>query len=224
LNKFLTIAVCILSLMLSAFSCRDDRHGGNDDHESTVLENQKEKTMSLPGFMKWCADKETGLNKTKEIGDMDFNLSYLPAEAMAYLELKTESYDLETLQKTCAHYSDMSYFRLRLEAKEWTGELLKYKLSSPAHYENRIKYMSFDLQTDLWLVQGSDTLYAGLYQFERAFEAVPYATVMFAFDTKKFNKEKEFTIIYNDRLFEKGFIKFNYKDQQLTNLPHITAL
>jgi hypothetical protein len=27
--------------------------------------------------------------------------------------------------------------------------------------------------------------------------------------------------VYNDKLFDKGFIKFNYKNKQLINLPNI---
>jgi hypothetical protein len=172
----------------------------------------------------WCADPENRLTKTKSISDMEFRLNYLPAEAMAFLELRTEHYDPEKFRRTTGNYSEMSYFNFRMEAIGWSGELLKYKLQTPSQYDERVKYLSFDMQNDLCLVQGQDTLLPGLFQFERIFEAAPYASVMFAFDNKKFDKYKGFTLVYYDRLFEKGFVKFNYKDKQLINLPTITAL
>ncbi|MBI3518109.1 MAG: hypothetical protein HY062_01960 [Bacteroidetes bacterium] len=197
----------------------------NEQSEETVeLKNYTEEKVTVQEFVTWCADKNNKLNKSKDIADIRFDLSYRPAPCMAYLELRTETYDFPKFQEACNHYYDMSYFNFRLEVIDGTGELLKYKLQSPAQYEERVKYTSFEMQKDIYLVQGNDTLLPGLFHFERIFEVAPYSTVMLAFDNKKFNKDSEFTIIYNDKLFEKGFVKFNYKNKQLINLPNISGL
>jgi hypothetical protein len=192
--------------------------------EQAEVENYTVKDMTVGEFVDWCADEEHKLNKVKDISDMRYSLSYMPAEAMAFLELRKEEYDITKFQKTKESYSEMSYFNFKIRALETKGELLKYRLSSPYQYENRVKYMSFGIENDIYLVQGKDTLHPGLCHFERIFEVAPYATIMLAFDNKKFNKDQEFTIVYNDRLFEKGFVKFNYRNKQLINLPKISAL
>ena len=84
--------------------------------------------------------------------------------------------------------------------------------------------MSFKMQNDIFIVQGNDTLYPGMYHFERIYEIAPFATVMLAFDDKKFKPENEFTVVYNDRLFNKGFIKYNYSPKQLIDLPNIPGV
>lgn len=192
--------------------------------ETIELENYTKEKLSVQEFVTWCADKNNKLSKSKDISDIRFGLSYMPAESMAFLELRTEEYDYPKFQETCNHYSDMTYFNFRIEVIDGIGELLKYKLESPSQYEARVKYMSFEMQKDIYLVQGKDTLLPGLFQFERIFEVAPYSTVMFSFDNKKFNRNNEFTIVYNDKLFEKGFVKFNYKNKQLINVPNISGV
>ncbi len=208
-------------------SCRNkDFNDKQSEQEEEIVDskNYSKDNMTVQEFLTWCSDKNNKLNKSKDIADLRFNLSYFPAPSMAFLELRTESYDFPKFQEACNHYSDMTYFNFRLEIIDGTGELLKYKLQSPAQYDGRVKYMSFEMQKDIYLVQGKDTLLPGLFHFERVFEVAPYSTVMLAFDNKKFNKNEEFTVIYNDKLFEKGFVKFNYKNKQLINLPNISGL
>lgn len=192
--------------------------------ENADLKNYTAENINTTEFVSWCADEEHKLNKVKVISEMRYNLSYIPAQAMAVLELRTEEHDFSKFKTVSENYSLMSYFNFRIQIINGKGELLKHQLSSPAQYEARVKYFSFEMEKDICLVQGKDTIYPGLFQFERIFEVAPYATVIFAFDNKMFNKNEEFTIVYNDKVFEKGFIKFNYKNKQLINLPNITEL
>jgi hypothetical protein len=224
LTKFYNILLLFLLSFVMAFSCHQKEASASTvevGEESEPPQNYTTKKMSVNEFISWCANENNKLSKVKTIADMAYKLSYLPTEAMAYLELRTEEYTAEKFQKTCKSYNQMTYFKFRIEALGGNGELLKYNLQSPQQYDYRVKYTSFDMQNDVYLVQGKDTLKPGLFQFERIFEAAPYGTAMFAFDNTLFNKNNEFTVVYNDKLFDKGFIKFNYKNKQLINLPNI---
>lgn len=218
---------CVVSC-IGFSACGDDSKNeilASSDHvEQWEVKDYSRENMTVNEFAGWCADDRNNLNKIRDVEEMKYKLSYLPAEAMAYLELRKEEHDLAKYKKVIEDYSEMSYFNFRIEVKNNKGELLKYQLSSPGQYEDRVKYFSFEMEKDICLVQGRDTVFPGLFQFERIFEVAPYANVMFAFDNKKFNKDEEFTIVYNDKVFEKGFIKFNYKNKQLINLPNITEL
>ncbi len=227
-----SIFCSILCLLVSCQGKIQDVTGENvPTTESSLLnsstesgENIKKKNISVSEFIRWCMDEQNELNKTLSISEVKYNLSYMPKENLAYLELKTESYDLEKFKKTSDHYKDMIYFNLRIAVPEAEGELLKYKLTSPAEYEQRIKYLSFGVQDDIFITQGKDTIKPGLCQYERIFEVAPYATIQIAFDKKKLNPEEGFTFVYNDKLLEKGYVKFTYKTGQLVNLPNITSL
>lgn len=222
--KIVSFFAIVIIAVVSCHSREAKEQLNEESEETTEVKNYTEEKVTVQEFVTWCADKNNKLCKSKDISDIRFNLTYMPAPSMAFLELRTETYDFPKFQETCDHYAEMTYFNLKLEVIDGTGELLKYKLQSPAQYDQRVKYMSFDMQKDICLVQGKDTLLPGLFQFERIFEVAPYSTVMVAFDNKKFNRDNEFTIIYNDKLFEKGFVKFNYKNKQLINLPNISGL
>ena len=142
---------------------------------------------------------------------------------MAFLELQGDA-GTKDLKKTMAHYSDLIYFKLNIVWPDGNKELLKYNLSSPQQYEWRVKYASYDMQKDVVAVQDGNTIYPALYHFERVFEAAPRSTIMFAFDKKQLDKSKEFTVTFNDNLLDKGIINFNYKDDQLINIPNIAGL
>jgi hypothetical protein len=227
LIKLFNITGIILFTLVTCFSCQEKYASSDSSDKEDEMEIQKDHSaekLTVGEFVAWCGDENNKLTKIKTISDIRFNLTYLPAETMAYLELRTEDYDLAKFQRATKNYSEMTYFNFKMEVINGTGELLKYKLQSPSQYDGRVKYTAFEMQNDFCLIQGKDTLLPGLYQFERIFEVGPYANMMLAFDNKKFNKNDEFTIVYNDRLFEKGFVKFNYKNKQLINLPNISEL
>ncbi len=180
--------------------------------------------VSATEFITWCSNEDNHLSKSKTVSEMQYKVMFLPPESMAYTELKAEEYNLEIFRKVSDSYKDMSYFNFRIQLSDGNGELLKYNLQSAMQYEERIKYVSFNMDKDLYIIQDNAIIYPGLYHFERTFEVVPYLTVMMAFDNKKFDKKREFTLVYNDRLFEKGMIKFNYQNNQLVDVPEIVEL
>ncbi len=206
-------------------SCKRDS-ADNDLEKSMqhVSLSNTQKELPIEQFVKWVGDKENDLSKIKEISEMNYHLSYMPKECLTYMELKNTEFTKEQFDETKKHYEGMTYFNFRIELKGGQGELLKYNLSSPQQYNARINYMAFEMQKDIFLVQGKDTLPPGLFHFERIYEVAPFATVMLAFDNKKFDPNNEFTVVYNDRLFNKGYIKYNYKQKQLIDLPNLSGV
>jgi hypothetical protein len=224
LSRFLCIFCFLFSAVLT--SCKNDLVDSADENKAIgeyVLENAN-KNIPLEEFVRWATDKEHKLVKDKKISEINYQLAFIPMQSMAYLELKNDSITKKKFEEAENHYKEMSYFKFRIELIGGSGELLKYNLESNQQYSERINYMSFKMQKDIFLVQGRDTLSPGLFEFERIFEIAPYATVMFAFDKKKFSPESEFTIIYNDRLFKKGLIKYNYRPKLLIDLPNISGV
>lgn len=221
-----TAAVVLSTIFLTTCQNSDVTSKGENDLSETItnVQDYTKETISVEEFGDWSTKSEHKLTKSKDISDIRFSLSYLPAEILAHLELRNESYDLSKFQRILRNYSEMTYFNFRIEVIEGNGELLKYQLRSPAEYEARIRYLSFEMEKDVYLIQGKDTIHPGLLHFERIFEVAPFSNIMFAFDNKEFKKDLEFTVVYNDRLFEKGFVKYYYKNNQLINIPTISVL
>lgn len=223
MNSLSFITLIILTSFLCA--CSNDAMDQENENKNEHLSLSNTKTeLPLEQFVKWVGEKDHDLSKTKDISEMSYHLSYMPKECMAYMELNKPNYTNEELEAVLNHYKEMTYFNFRIELKQAQGEILKYNLTSAQQYNERINYVSFQMQNDIYLVQGNDTLIPGLYHFERTFDVAPFMTVMLAFDNKKFNPEDEFTIVYNDKLFNKGFIKYNYKPKQLIDLPNLSGV
>jgi hypothetical protein len=221
LNKLKNI---IPVIVFFAFSCNAPEEKRSAlIHSSMELENVNEE-MPIADFISWAGNIDNELTKSKEFSEINYRLSFMPAQSLAYIELRGQEYTMEQFNAACKHYDGMSYFNLRIELPAGSGELLKHGLESPNQYNDRLNYMSFKMQNDIYLVQGQDTLLPGLFHYERIFEAGSYATVMLAFDDAKFNKEKDFTIVYDDHLFNKGYIKYTYYSKQLIDLPNISGV
>jgi hypothetical protein len=223
LNRYLILFITFAIILSGCSDPKGYADGENDPAEHEAQENRNT-NLPLDQFVKWVADKENKLIKDKAITDINYQLAYMPQELLAYTELKNEDFSKERFEEVKKNYAGMTYFKFRIEIKNGSGELLKYNLQSAQQYNERISYMSFKMQKDIFLVQANDTIYPDLFHFERIFDVAPYATVMFAFDDAKFKSGDEFTIIYNDRLFDKGIIKYNYKSKQLIDLPNIKGV
>ncbi|HEX8517248.1 MAG TPA: hypothetical protein VF868_13710 [Bacteroidia bacterium] len=216
--------VLLFIVIVCMISCDTKESAVSYTHDSSAELVNKSEVMSLGDFVSWVGDSDNKLVKNKELNEVNYILAFMPAEALAHIELKDEPYSGQQFDQALKNYSGMSYFNLRIERPKDSGEILKLDLQNSAQYTDRLNYMAFAMQHDLTLVQGKDTLHPGLYHFERIFELSSYVTVMLAFDNSKFQKDKEFTIIYNDRLFNKGYIKYTYFQNQLIDLPIISGV
>jgi hypothetical protein len=89
-------------------------------------------------------------------------------------------------------------------------DLLKEKFTS-LNYEDGIKYLSFSIDKDFYAVTKSkDTIRCSGVQYERNFKIAPFQKILLYFSG--ISPEEEIQLIYNDRLFQKGIIKFKFKD------------
>lgn len=89
-------------------------------------------------------------------------------------------------------------------------DLLKEKFTS-LNYEDGIKYLSFLIDKDFYAVTKSkDTIRCSGVQYERNFKIAPFQKILLYFSG--ISPEEEIQLIYNDRLFQKGIVKFKFKD------------
>ncbi|HEX9981246.1 MAG TPA: hypothetical protein VGB50_11850 [Flavobacterium sp.] len=78
-------------------------------------------------------------------------------------------------------------------------------------YDNAVKYMSFELQKDFYVVTSRhDTIPCAGTNFERSYKIAPYQKVMLFFSGIKPGEELQ--LVYNDRLFGNGTLKFKFKN------------
>jgi hypothetical protein len=115
----------------------------------------------------------------------------------------------------------MVYYEFTLKLTSDVGDLLKHKLNSKEDYATRIKYYAFDMQRDFTLEIGTDVIPCSLFHFERVFDIAPYAKFSIGFVYDKKHKGKESTLIYNDRIFKNGLIKYIYSNDEINKIPKL---
>lgn len=78
-------------------------------------------------------------------------------------------------------------------------------------YEDGVKYMSFGLDKDFYVVTSkNDTISCSGVTYERNYKIAPYQKVLLFFSGIAPNDKIQ--LIYNDILFRKGMLKFKFKD------------
>jgi hypothetical protein len=221
----LKLYIIIIGLLSLIVSCKQD--GKPDDSKSlfSFTEDFSSKSLLPSEYVNWVQDEKNGLKKEKNIEDITFFMQYKPVDYVICQEEKNDSIKKELRNKKASELSDMEYYDLKIMITNGEGELLKYGISSPQDYNERVKYYAFQMQNDISMVENGDTIPCGLYHFERAYDVSPFSTFLLGF--KKSKKEKvdgEKTIIFYDKVYDKGIIKFTFNNKEQNNIPKLRTI
>ncbi|KIA92213.1 MULTISPECIES: hypothetical protein [unclassified Flavobacterium] len=78
-------------------------------------------------------------------------------------------------------------------------------------YTDAVKYMSFELEKDFYIVTSkNDTIACSGVTFERNYKIAPYQRVLLFFSG--IDPNEKIQLVYTDYLFRKGTLKFKFKD------------
>lgn len=177
--------------------------------KTTVQFNDPEK------LVRYVNSEENGFFKSKSIDNITYSSMLKPVEyLLAQKRLKENNNKL-----MATDFEDLQYFDLRISVEDFKAEFIKYDVDSPVDYEERVKYCAFEMQNDIKLIDGNDTLECVMFHFERAYDVVPYGHFILGFETKKKSMIETKTLCFDDKLFNKGMIKFAYSPQTIAKQP-----
>lgn len=217
--KQLMILIVTLSLLLSNSSCTPySAEAGNAETAMQISRAAVPEKQAPEEYVIWVDDKNNGLKVEKTIEDFTYALHYKPLEYVALQELKKDSVSARELKETMERYSGLQYFTFRISTGG-TGELLKKKLVNTNDYYARIQYYSFDMQKDLKLIEGIDTLECMLFHFERTYGVAPYATFVLGFPLTDGKQDK--TLVYDEKIFGAGRIYLTIQAKNYKKLPSV---
>jgi hypothetical protein len=176
------------------------------------------KEVNPTEFISWVENPDNGLKKMKEMGGVKFETLYKPYE---YVVLKEEGpiENKEQLATGIKELGEMQYFTFRISTNN-EEDPLKYKTSSKEDYFYRVKYYSFDFQSDIQLIEGNDTLKCQLAHYERNFSIAPEVSVLLGFEKSK-NEEIDKRIVYNDNIFNSGPVSISITATDIKKLPKL---
>ncbi|HZK64304.1 MAG TPA: hypothetical protein VFC34_09170 [Puia sp.] len=198
----------------------------NPNEASSPGYNEKNISLSLSPseYVAWVRNIDNGLRKEKTIEDLTFSVQYKPYPYIVCLEEKKNTLADSIVKNRISGLDGMQYFDLKIALNASQGELLKYKAGNSYEYDRRVKYFAFEMQKDIRLLDGTDTLPCALFHFERTYDVAPYSTFLLGFTPGKDARSEEKTLIFYDRTFGKGTVKFTFRNIELTNIPKLKTL
>lgn len=192
----LRINICILFITL-LFSCEKEKE--NPSFQNDGLIRQKLYRLENVGWK-----SKTQLEKIDEI---NFTATEVPIEF--YLLKDMGNQDLFLIDSLYKENKSERIFEFTFE-HEGEEDLLQDKFTTLT-YEEGVKYISFSMDNDFYVVTSkNDTIQCSGVNFERNFKIAPYHKIMLFFSGVPENDQIQ--LIYNDKLFKKGTVKFQFKD------------
>jgi hypothetical protein len=165
---------------------------------------------------------KNGFCKIKEMEDLTFICQYKSYDYIVCLENKGNTVSVSAKKERLEELKGANYFEFTIKLINNNGELLKHNLSSASDYGKRVQYLAFDMQQDIQIRYGDEALQpCVLFHFERTYDIAPYAKFILGFKNPEKNKIQDIVVEYNDRVFNKGLIKFTFSKDDFNKIPKI---
>jgi hypothetical protein len=210
-------------LLMICVSCNDKKNISFAARVKSIFSNDKS-VLSVNEMKEFVVNVDHGLLKSKQIDEVTYSAKYKPVDYIIAMETRDEKLTRAIYKEKHDELSGLQYFDLRIEIDKANGELLKYALRSGSQYESRVTYLAFDIKNDIKLVDGNDTLECVMSHFERVYDIVPYATILLGFKDTGGNLMHEKTLVFHDKLFGKGIIKFTFLPADLQTIPQLEVI
>jgi hypothetical protein len=195
--------ISISMLMIALISCAD-----------------KPEVVAASEYVGWTEQEENGLVNAKTIGDVTYTVYYLPKESLALREVG-EGASEEELKAALEKKGNMQYYKLIYRLASGNQDILKYNLTEEAEYFSRSNYLAFGVDKDVYVQCGQERLPCRLHEFAPSYGIKPQAEVVFAFDDNDIECTQNRTLVVEDQLFGGGILQFEFRAEDLKNIPTI---
>ena len=193
--KVINSCICLVAVIFAFSSCKkkEDASGKRSEIESRYyrLQNIGWKSKTYNQYV-------GGINFTAtEVPIQYYMLKDQGSEDLARIDSLYEANKTERI----VEFSFQQDEEKDLLLKEFTGMT----------YEESVKYMSFALNKDFYVVTSkNDTIPCSGVNFERSFKVAPNQKVLLFFSG--IGPNDTIQLVYNDYLFRKGTMKFKFND------------
>ena len=176
----------------------------------------KKKELNQTDYLQYIEDNNNGLNIYKTMGDVRYTLQYKPLE---YIIIKENAVDIK---KRTTELEGMQYYTLSYSLENSKEDILQHGLNDKTEYYERVNYLSFGLQNDIYLENGNDKLQCILFNYVRSYGLTAIADFVLAFEKNK-STISERTLVIEDKVFGGGIIKLKIEKNDIENIPLLIA-
>lgn len=144
----------------------------------------------------------------QEIGKLEYSAVEVPIQY--YLLKDKGSANLNEIERL---YEENKRERIvEFSFSDDEGKDLLTSGQSKFGFEDSVKHLAFGIQEDFYVVtSASDTVRCAGVSYERTYKIAPYQRVLLFFSG--IDPQEKLRLVYNDRLFGNGTIKFSFEDK-----------
>jgi hypothetical protein len=191
-------------ILLVVFTCACSKHGSN----MTILEFNNFVNIPENGYI-----QELTFNKVKYSSKIE-----LP-QMIAINMLKADVIKKHELLDKVKQFNGKTNFVFTLSDSDGNSEIKKL-IYNKEDYNALVSYANTALVDDFKLLLGTDTIPARIAHIESSNGIEPVVRISVGFSGLD-SLKKDLTLIYNDRIFNNGPLKFYFTEEALTNLPKL---
>jgi len=151
------------------------------------------KNVSPMEYAKWVENEDNGLRKVTTEGDYIFSLQYKPLEYIVAMQERSPKLSGETLRKAREEMEGMQYYNFKISTRSGHPAFSNSKLE----FEEKSRYLMSDMQRDMYLLEGKDTLHCKMFHFENASGILPYDNCVIAFDKLDATAQKDKKFLFH---------------------------
>lgn len=174
-------------------------------------------------YFEYINDPKNGLVNEKTFGSKTYRCEFKPTE-FTLLNEKSKSFNGESQnKKTEELYSEANQFYtffIRLSSTK-SNDFLKDDLQNKDDYYSRLNYYNSEIQNDIILIQGKDTMPANYTYFERNFGVSNQSTLIVGFLKKDLQNKADLNLLIEERSFGLGLIAFNITNENISKIPKV---
>lgn len=224
LKPFVTLLWSVGILGIST-SCVEVSVSRNENIQSEKVEQSRrlseDATMEIlvaDEYISWVEHQKNGLRIQKAIGDYQYNVQYKPVE---YVLLKEgHQLDKKVLSKQKKELEALEHFTLRLSTVS-QKDLLKGNASNYQAYQEILNYYAYEMQKDIHLIDGNDTLACMMYHFERNYGVAPFRNFVLGFERNSRQNKKDKVLVIHNQIANQGIVKIKFHSDKLRQVPKV---
>lgn len=176
--------------------------------------------MTPAAYMAWAAKSDNGLSVEKTVDDIKVSLLYQPHEYLVLREQRGNVPGPSEFESLVKEKEGFTYFLLRISPEETHTPILKTHLSSNGEYSERLSYYSYQLQKDIFMVEGLDTIRTVLYHFEPPTDLTPFVNISLAFELSE-EQLPDQTFVMENKYLGIGPIKIHLSQISFSSIPSL---
>jgi hypothetical protein len=167
----------------------------------------------------YTEDKDNGLKKTVEVGEVIYDIQYKPPAYIARMEHLDKTAEAARMKQL----EGIAWFNISFSIKNYNQSPLRYQVSSLEEYNARQDYYLNKAPKDMYLLYGKDTLYVSSYWFENNQNLSLHETMVIGFKLpgKTLKPEKDLQFSFYDRVYQNGIIKTIINKEDLEDVPEL---